>query len=316
MEQGFIDIVTKMYKEQGAATLTEGAQFRKWFPDYVGASYKQEAKLLGAVVGADAGKFIADATDLAAIKASLVKRLEDDHFIAPKAAAEAVDVLALVLRGFIPEKEAEAAPLNGQQTNAGGLQGLPPTGEAQGYFDSGKAYYEKEDYDRAIADYSKAIGIKPDDEDAYFWRGLAYYAKGDYDRVIADSSKAIGIEPDGASAYNIRGLAYYDKGDYDRAIADYSKAIGIKPDDAIAYNERGKAYYQKGDYDRAIADQSKAIGIKLDCETAYAWRGVAYYQKGDYDRAIADFKEAVHLDPGNQVYKDNLENAYEAKGRR
>jgi hypothetical protein len=93
MEQGFIDIVTKMHKEQGSATLTDPVQFRKWFPDYVGANYRQEAKLLRAVVEAGAGKFIAEAADPAAIKTDLVRRLEDDHFIAPKAAAEVVDLL-------------------------------------------------------------------------------------------------------------------------------------------------------------------------------------------------------------------------------
>jgi formylglycine-generating enzyme required for sulfatase activity len=33
MDRGFIDIVAKMHHEQGAATLTDFAQFRKWFPD-------------------------------------------------------------------------------------------------------------------------------------------------------------------------------------------------------------------------------------------------------------------------------------------
>jgi formylglycine-generating enzyme required for sulfatase activity len=99
MEQGFIDIVTKMYQEQGAAALTDPAQFKKFFSDYVGAAYKQEAKLLRAVAEAGAGKFIAEAANLAAIKTDLVKRLDTEYFISPAAAAEAVDLLALVLRG-------------------------------------------------------------------------------------------------------------------------------------------------------------------------------------------------------------------------
>jgi formylglycine-generating enzyme required for sulfatase activity len=99
MEQGFIDIITRMYKEQGAATLTNPAQFKRFFSDYVGANYGKEAKLFRAVVEAGAGKFLAEAAKPAAIKSDLVKRLEDEHGLSPKFTAEFVDLLGLVLRG-------------------------------------------------------------------------------------------------------------------------------------------------------------------------------------------------------------------------
>jgi len=65
---------------------------------------------------------------------------------------------------------------------------------------------------------------------AYSERGTAYDDKGDRDRAIADYSNAIQIKPDYDIAYYNRGNAYRDQGDLDRAIADYSKAIRIKPD--------------------------------------------------------------------------------------
>ena len=65
---------------------------------------------------------------------------------------------------------------------------------------------------------------------AYSERGTAYDDKGDRDRAIADYSNAIQIKPDYDIAYYNRGNAYRDQGDLDRAIADYSEAIRIKPD--------------------------------------------------------------------------------------
>ncbi|MFZ1990264.1 MAG: tetratricopeptide repeat protein, partial [Alphaproteobacteria bacterium] len=88
----------------------------------------------------------------------------------------------------------------------------------------------------------------------FYNRGIAYRDKGDYDRAIADYTQAIRLKPDYAKAFNNRGLAYYNKGDYDRAIADYTQAIRLKPDDADAFFNRGSAYDAKGDHDRAIAD--------------------------------------------------------------
>ena len=54
--------------------------------------------------------------------------------------------------------------------------------------------------------------------------------KGDYDRAIADYDRAIQLKPDYADAYVGRGVAYGEKGDYDRAIADFDRAIQLKPD--------------------------------------------------------------------------------------
>jgi tetratricopeptide (TPR) repeat protein len=55
-----------------------------------------------------------------------------------------------------------------------------------------------------------------------------------YDRAMADYTQAIRIDPNDASPYTNRGNAYYFKGDYDRAIADYEAALRIDPNDANA----------------------------------------------------------------------------------
>ena len=62
---------------------------------------------------------------------------------------------------------------------------------------------------------------------AYHRRGIAYAAKRDFDRAIADYTKAIEIDPEHVGAYNDRGLAYTNKSDYQRAIADVTKAVEL-----------------------------------------------------------------------------------------
>ncbi len=104
-----------------------------------------------------------------------------------------------------------------------------PAKTAQDYFNSAYAAYEAGDYGRAIADYSEAIRLKPDDASAYYNRGNAYRAKGDNGRAIADYDQAIRLKPDYASAYNNRGAAFYAKGEYARAIEDYDRALRIDP---------------------------------------------------------------------------------------
>src|SRR5262245_40016367 len=78
---------------------------------------------------------------------------------------------------------------------------------------------------------------------AYTDRGDAYADMRQFDRAIADYDKAIVLNPTYAMAYTDRGIAYLGKGEADRAVIDFNKAIEVKPTDAMAYNNRGYTYF-------------------------------------------------------------------------
>ena len=120
----------------------------------------------------------------------------------------------------------------------------PPTAssDAAFYLRRGEDFSSEHDDDRAIADYSSAIRLKPDYAEAYNDRGFAYYLKGDAERAIADYTRAIALRPDYPKAYNSRGVVYMAHG-YERAkaVADFDRAIGLKPDFRYAYINRANA---------------------------------------------------------------------------
>jgi tetratricopeptide (TPR) repeat protein len=60
-------------------------------------------------------------------------------------------------------------------TNENLNQGKP---EAEVHYERGVAYIEEGRYDRALAEFTIAIRLKPDYADAYFKRGIAYFIKG------------------------------------------------------------------------------------------------------------------------------------------
>ena len=57
---------------------------------------------------------------------------------------------------------------------------------------------------------------------AYYNRGMVCNKLGRYQEAIADYTTAIKINPDDADAYVNRGAAYDDLGRYQEAIADYT----------------------------------------------------------------------------------------------
>lgn len=68
--------------------------------------------------------------------------------------------------------------------------------------------------------------------EAYFNRGVAYMNKQQYDDAIADLTKALEINSRIAEAYLNRGVAYVSKQMYDEPIADFNKAeiLGLQID--------------------------------------------------------------------------------------
>jgi TonB family protein len=92
---------------------------------------------------------------------------------------------------------------------------------------------------------------------AYDERGKAYVNKGDYDRAIADFTMFIQLNPDHADAYDHRGAAYGEKGDLDQAIADFDRAIQLNPRLQSAYENRDYAYKLKADKVRARTNSDK-----------------------------------------------------------
>ena len=62
--------------------------------------------------------------------------------------------------------------------------------DAKFYIDRGIAYGEKNQYDQAIADFTKALEIDPKSADAYYNRAIAYYLTKEYNNSWKDVQKA------------------------------------------------------------------------------------------------------------------------------
>ena len=131
------------------------------------------------------------------------------------------------------------------------------------------------EYDRAIADYTEAIRIKPDLAETFYNRGYTYAEKGEHDRAIPDYTEAIRIKSDFAEAYYNRGVAHEKPGDHDRAAVDYAKAHKLDTASgftaACAENRRPEPrnalWARKTGPTEVIAGQGRGKRPRLACRT-------------------------------------------------
>jgi lipoprotein NlpI len=131
----------------------------------------------------------------------------------------------------------------------------------------------------------------------HFSRGVEWANKNENDRALADYDAAIRLSPKFADAYYNRGNIWANKGEPDRAIADYDAAIRLNPKDVASHVGRAVELTLKGDYARAGSDYEAALRMDPKSADAYFGRGRARFYSGDYPRAIADFEQALKLEP-------------------
>jgi tetratricopeptide (TPR) repeat protein len=136
---------------------------------------------------------------------------------------------------------------------------------------------EDKDYVEKLNQCLLAIGeetrLKIDDE--YYQRGINDCQKEEYQNAINNFTRAIEINLNLAEAYHSRGSAYVKLRQYSKAIADYTQALQFYNNWEDTYNNRGNAYYKLGEYENAIADYEQAININPNFEVAIKNKAIA-----------------------------------------
>jgi tetratricopeptide (TPR) repeat protein len=206
-----------------------------------------------------------------------------------------------------------------------------PTLLARIYGRRGMAYLSSDEYQRAIADFDRALALDPAYASAYLLRGIAYSSLSDYQHAIENFNRALALDSRNTFAYAHRAIANRKLKNYEQAIADFDYALILDPQldgaqllrsltyeefdearrglgdfdytlelnpyDAQAYALRGMAYYSLNEYQRAIQNLNHALELDPNDAQVYASRGRVYLELGDIGQAMADFHRSLELDP-------------------
>jgi tetratricopeptide (TPR) repeat protein len=126
-------------------------------------------------------------------------------------------------------------------------------GEAQGFVQS-------RDLAAAIISYRCITEqIDPAYSNAYMGRGLVYALRREYQRAIDDYTSAIGLDDSNWQAYNNRGIAYVGLTDYEAAMDDFMAADERAGDGRVPLNNRAMIHIINGEYEEAIALLEQAL---------------------------------------------------------
>jgi tetratricopeptide (TPR) repeat protein len=160
------------------------------------------------------------------------------------------------------------------------------------------------DLEQAIAHWTTAIELNPENSIYYAERGRAYHSVGQLDRCVAGFAKALELDPEEAYYWREKGACLLEMGDAQAAVADHNRAIELGGADAGFYVDRAWALLSLGEFDLAIADWTQTIDMEPDVPNHWFDRAAAYAQMGDNDAARSDYEEFMNLTEGEAGWED------------
>ena len=135
----------------------------------------------------------------------------------------------------------------------------------------------------------------------YYERGRIYLVRKNYDAALVRFQKAIELDPDFAEAHYVLGRLYLKLDKPEKALWEFKKAIALEPGNvrllAASHFSRGELLHKAKRNKEAIADLDRAIELLPDAELFYLARGYVFEAAGDYEQALKDIEKAIELNP-------------------
>src|SRR5262249_43383096 len=111
----------------------------------------------------------------------------------------------------------------------------------------------------------KAIELDADDAEAHRLLGLVYFNRGQFDLALAEQDRAIALNPSDAASYDERGTVLVFMGRPAGALESFDTAAHLNPEAGwFRLEDLGWAYYLERRYDDAVRTWTAAVRLAPD----------------------------------------------------
>ena len=165
-------------------------------------------------------------------------------------------------------------------------------GKAENHFALALIYHRYRIFDKAYAEYQRAILLDPNNPSYFESMGRLWRDWGAPRFGINDLQKALQLRADSLEAWNSLGTIYDELGDFSQAQQCYLKAMELNPSQGFIHNNLCFSYLLVGESAKAIFHGEKAIELDPGLRIAHNNLGLAYGMANNFDRAIQEFRLA------------------------
>jgi len=126
--------------------------------------------------------------------------------------------------------------------------------------------------------------------DAYKGCGLAYAEQRKYSEALASFTKAIELDPNNSELLNNRGNVYKYMCRWESAIADLRQAIEMQNDYAQAYSNLGNVYKEMGAFQQALEEYQHAIQLQPGFAQAHLNKALLLLGQAQFDAGFQEYE--------------------------
>lgn len=173
-----------------------------------------------------------------------------------------------------------------------------PPGEARALYKRANELKDRGEWQAALADYDRAIGLYPGYAHALCNRGAVLTELRRLDEALQSYDRALAIDAGDDLAHYNRGLLLQHMRQWHAALAAYERAIALNPNSFLACFHRGNVLRELERWDAALASYERAIAIAPERAEAHFNRGVLLQKAGRLQAALDSYERAVALHPG------------------
>ncbi len=187
--------------------------------------------------------------------------------------------------------------------------------DATAQYNVGTIYLHRNDPQRALAYFERAVAIRPDYAPAHFNLGTALTSLGRPQEASSHFQRAVEAEPAYLLGYLKMGFVHLKAGRTADAIQQFRAALQLQPENAAARSGLSGALLADGQRDEATSQARTAVELAPDSAAAHNALGAALAQAGQFGEAVEQFEAAVRLEPTLAQAQGNLMAAYATLGR-
>ena len=159
----------------------------------------------------------------------------------------------------------------------------------------GKAYLNREEPDKAIAELELAASANSNLPFVHFSLGVAYMKKEDNERAEAEFRKDIAIEPDLPDNYEQLGLLYLQEQKEDEAAQSFREALHRNPRLPVSLLELGRLYQRQGKNREALSALDSAEKLAPNNQNIHFLRGQVLLRLGRREEAQSELAAAKKI---------------------
>jgi len=178
------------------------------------------------------------------------------------------------------------------------------------YFRDGLSFLSKDDCEKALVAFDKALDSDSNYAEAWAQSGFCNEKLGKHAEALEASKRAVNLRPSAESYFNI-GLANFYLKQYKDAADGYRQAIKLDPfNSADAYYALGLVYRDWNKPDEEIQAYKQAIRLRPDYSTAYERLATRYMKSKRFLEAVDVYRQIVSLKPGDAIAPNNMGEAF------